>query len=174
MNHYKCRITLVGSRAGRQYHDDWRTNRIWRRNNISQLLRLHVILFILRRIYMRERGMGRAPFNCRPAASVGGCLCCWALVISGNHYTVPMSMVHNVAWHNTPTLDTPFSYSPRSGGVERAGTFGRARRKRHSQGYKFTTLLPPSRHHRLSEIRGEWGVRGENIYAQQLTRAHAH
>ena len=104
MNHYKCRITLVGSRAGRQYHDDWRTNRIWRRNNISQLLRLHVILFILRRIYMRERGMGRAPFNCRPAASVGGCLCCWALVISGNHYTVPMPVVHNVAWHEFSPL----------------------------------------------------------------------
>ena len=47
--------------------------------------------------YMRERGMGRARFNCRPAASVGGCLCCWALVISGNHYTVPMPVVHNVA-----------------------------------------------------------------------------
>ena len=33
------------------------------------------------------------------------------------------------------------------------------------QGYKFTTLLPPSRHHRRSEIRGEWGEDGK-IYTR--------
>ena len=122
--------------------------------------------------YMRERGMGRARFIYQPATSVGGCLCCWALVISGNHYTVPMSMIHNVAWHNTPTLDTPFSYSPRSGGVGRAGTFGRARRKRPG----LQTHHPPSPISTPQTFGNTWwmGWRWENIYAQQLTRAHPH